>query len=53
MVEAEQPDDLREAIPINVVKVNVGADVFRAWMTGIQEGGQLATGTVTNLLIIS
>ena len=38
------PDDLREAIPINVVKVNVGADVFRAWMTGIQEGGQLAIG---------
>jgi fructose-bisphosphate aldolase, class II len=38
------PDDVRGAIPMNVVKVNVGADVFRAWMTGIQEGAQLGTG---------
>ncbi len=38
------PDDLREGIPMNVVKVNVGADVFRAWMRGIQEGAQLDSG---------
>jgi fructose-bisphosphate aldolase, class II len=35
------PDDLREAIQMKVVKVNVGADIVRAWMSGIQEGAQL------------
>jgi fructose-bisphosphate aldolase, class II len=35
------PDDLRAGISMNVVKVNIGADVFRAWMTGIKEGVQL------------
>ena len=38
------PDDLGQAIPMNVVKVNIGADVFRAWMTGIKEGAQLDSG---------
>jgi len=37
-------DDLREAIQMKVVKVNVGADIVRAWMGGIQEGAQLETG---------
>jgi len=32
------PDDLRESIKMNVVMVNVGADVVRAWMIGRQEG---------------
>jgi ketose-bisphosphate aldolase len=35
------PDDLPEAIQMKVVKVNVGADIVRAWMSGIQEGAQL------------
>jgi fructose-bisphosphate aldolase class II len=35
------PNDLREAIPMNVVKVNIGADVFRAWVSGLQEGASL------------
>jgi fructose/tagatose bisphosphate aldolase len=34
-------DDLREAIQMKVVKVNVGADIVRAWMSGIREGAQL------------
>lgn len=38
------PDDLRKAIQMNVVKVNVGADVVRAWMSGVQEGAQLNSG---------
>jgi fructose-bisphosphate aldolase class II len=38
------PDDLRQGIPMNVVKVNIGADVVRAWMTGIKEGAQLESG---------
>ena len=38
------PDDLRTAIPMNVVKVNIGADIFRAWMTGVKEGAQLEGG---------
>jgi fructose-bisphosphate aldolase, class II len=38
------PDDLREAIQLNVVKVNVGADLVRAWMSGMQEGAQLKSG---------
>jgi ketose-bisphosphate aldolase len=38
------PDDLRKAIPMNVVKVNIGADIFRAWMAGLKEGAQLDSG---------
>jgi fructose-bisphosphate aldolase class II len=38
------PNDLREAIQINVVKVNIGADIVRAWMSGMQEGAQLKSG---------
>jgi fructose-bisphosphate aldolase class II len=38
------PDDLRESIKMNVVKVNIGADVVRAWMTGCQEGALLDSG---------
>jgi fructose-bisphosphate aldolase, class II len=38
------PDDLRKAIPMNVVKVNIGADIFRAWMAGLKEGTQLDSG---------
>jgi fructose-bisphosphate aldolase, class II len=38
------PDDLRESIQMNVVKVNIGADVIRAWMTGCQEGALLDSG---------
>jgi fructose/tagatose bisphosphate aldolase len=36
--------DLRESIKMNVVKVNIGADVVRAWMTGCQEGALLDSG---------
>ena len=35
------PDDLREALQLNVVKVNIGADVFRTWVAGLQEGASL------------
>jgi fructose-bisphosphate aldolase class II len=38
------PDDLRESIQMNVVKVNIGADIVRAWMTGCQEGALLDSG---------
>ncbi|HEU4678838.1 MAG TPA: class II fructose-bisphosphate aldolase [Terrimicrobiaceae bacterium] len=38
------PDDLQKAIPMNVVKVNIGADIFRAWMAGVKEGAQLESG---------
>ena len=38
------PDDLREAIQLSVVKVNVGADIVRAWMRGVEEGAQLECG---------
>jgi ketose-bisphosphate aldolase len=38
------PDDLREGIKMNVVKVNVGADIVREWMSGIQEGAGLESG---------
>jgi fructose-bisphosphate aldolase class II len=38
------PDDLREAIQMNVVKVNIGADIVRAWMKGINEGILLESG---------
>jgi hypothetical protein len=29
---------------MSVVKVNIGADVIRAWMTGCQEGALLDSG---------
>lgn len=35
------PDDLRAARQLNVVKVNIGADLFRAWMSGIKEDATL------------
>jgi fructose/tagatose bisphosphate aldolase len=35
------PDDMREALQMNVVKVNIGADLFRAWVSGLQEGAAL------------
>ena len=38
------PDDLQEAIRMNVVKVNIGADIVRAWMKGLEEGAQLESG---------
>jgi fructose-bisphosphate aldolase, class II len=38
------PDDLRESVQMNVVKVNIGADVVRAWITGCQEGASLDSG---------
>ena len=38
------PDDLRQAIPMNVVKVNIGADLVRAWMSGLKEGALLDSG---------
>ena len=33
--------EVREALQLNVVKVNIGADVFRAWVAGLQEGSSL------------
>jgi ketose-bisphosphate aldolase len=38
------PDDVRKAVPMNVVKVNIGADIVRAWMKGLQEGALLESG---------
>jgi fructose-bisphosphate aldolase class II len=38
------PDDLWEAIQMNVVKVNIGADIVRAWMKGISEGISMECG---------
>jgi fructose-bisphosphate aldolase, class II len=38
------PDDVREAIQMNVVKVNIGADIVRAWMKGISEGMSIECG---------
>jgi hypothetical protein len=29
---------------MNVVKVNIGADIFRTWMAGVKEGAQLESG---------
>jgi fructose-bisphosphate aldolase, class II len=40
------PDDLREAIRMNVVKVNIGADIVRAWMKGLSEGALLESGDI-------
>ncbi|HEY0793235.1 MAG TPA: class II fructose-bisphosphate aldolase [Chthoniobacterales bacterium] len=37
-------DDLRQALQMNVVKVNIGADIFRAWMKGLKEGALLESG---------
>jgi fructose-bisphosphate aldolase class II len=38
------PDDVRKATPMNVVKINIGADIVRAWMKGLQEGALLQSG---------
>ena len=38
------PDDVRKATQMNVVKVNIGADIVRAWMKGLQEGALLECG---------
>ncbi|HET9376783.1 MAG TPA: class II fructose-bisphosphate aldolase [Chthoniobacterales bacterium] len=40
------PGDLREAIRMNVVKVNIGADIVRAWMKGLNEGALLENGDI-------
>jgi fructose-bisphosphate aldolase class II len=37
------PDDVREAVRLNVVKINIGAAVVKAWMEGLQEGAALET----------
>ena len=37
-------DDLQKAIRMNVVKVNIGADIVRAWMKGLNEGALLESG---------
>ena len=38
------PDDVRKARSMNVVKVNIGADIVRAWMKGLQESARLESG---------
>jgi fructose-bisphosphate aldolase, class II len=38
------PDDVREATTLNVVKINIGADIVRAWMNGLKEGALLESG---------
>jgi fructose-bisphosphate aldolase class II len=38
------PDDVRKSTSMNVVKVNIGADIVRAWMKGLQEGALLESG---------
>jgi ketose-bisphosphate aldolase len=38
------PDDVRKATSMNVVKINIGADIVRAWMKGLQEGALLDSG---------
>ena len=38
------PDDVRKATSLNVVKINIGADLVRAWMKGLQEGALLESG---------
>lgn len=37
------PDDVREAVEMNVVKVNIGDAVVKAWMAGLREGATLDT----------
>lgn len=38
------PDDVRDATAMNVVKINIGADIVRAWMNGLKEGALLESG---------
>lgn len=38
------PDDVRKATSMNVVKINIGADIVRAWMNGLKEGALLESG---------
>src|ERR1700756_1126242 len=38
------PDDVRKATTMNVVKINIGADIVRAWMNGLKEGELLESG---------
>jgi fructose-bisphosphate aldolase, class II len=38
------PDDVRKATAMNVVKINIGADIVRSWMTGLKEGALLESG---------
>src|SRR6201987_5991844 len=38
------PDDVRKATTMNVVKINIGADIVRAWMKGLQEGALVESG---------
>jgi fructose-bisphosphate aldolase, class II len=38
------PDDVRKATSMNVVKINIGADIVRAWMNGVKEGALLESG---------
>jgi ketose-bisphosphate aldolase len=38
------PDDVRKATQMNVVKINIGADIVRAWMKGLEEGAVLESG---------
>jgi ketose-bisphosphate aldolase len=38
------PDDVRQATSMNVVKINIGADIVRAWMNGVKEGALLESG---------
>jgi fructose-bisphosphate aldolase class II len=38
------PDDVRKATAMNVVKINIGADIVRAWMNGLKEGELLESG---------
>ena len=32
------PDDLTKSLELGVVKVNIGAAVFEAWISGLEEG---------------
>lgn len=34
-------DDLREAVKLGVVKINIGAAIIDAWLTGLKQGMQL------------
>jgi fructose-bisphosphate aldolase, class II len=38
------PEDVRKAAGMNVVKINIGADIVRAWINGLKEGALLDNG---------
>ena len=38
------PDDVRKSTSMNVVKINIGADIVRAWMKGLHDGALLESG---------